>query len=118
MSQECDDLLFKINQSDTDEIYAAVAQKPVFREVRLLAEYCREKLTMMKQRLDAARDRVEGRVEDEMKRIDLLEEMQNVSTHFSKGVVYIGLYRFSLVSFLGGGGGCFNLFCLSFLKFN
>ncbi|XP_041466389.1 uncharacterized protein LOC121416924 isoform X1 [Lytechinus variegatus] len=79
LSHKCDDLLSKITQSDSDEVFAAVAQKPVFREVRLLAEYCREKLTMMKQRLDAAKDRVEGRVKDEMKRIKLLEDVQNLS---------------------------------------
>ncbi|XP_011661320.2 uncharacterized protein LOC100890776 [Strongylocentrotus purpuratus] len=100
LSQECDDLLSKINQSDIDEVYAAVAQKPVFREVRLLAEYCREKLTMMKQRLDAARDRVEGRVEDEMKRIDLLEEMQNLSNWLlNEGPT--GLKRLEIADSLG-----------------
>ena len=83
---------------------------------------------MMKQRLDAARDRVEGRVEDEMKRIDLLDEMQNVSTYLPKGVVSVGVYtsilffKFSLFfvfSFIFifcfvGGGVVFVLF-VSFL---
>ncbi|XP_072182179.1 uncharacterized protein [Diadema setosum] len=78
ISQQCDDLLAKINQSDADETFAAVAQKPVFREVRLLAEYCREKLTMAQQRLDVAVERVEGRFADKLEDLDFVDEVNEM----------------------------------------